>query len=130
MRRGIQQAPTRADLERCIMRSVLLPIVALMSLFAFGCQSSTSQMSQTMTTPQKAIVVTGGNGATATVFLPSSDPTNPVVLCAPGDAVCPECKAAAIKYFQTGVLDPKCSPTGPTGTAAAGVPPYPSSGHN
>jgi hypothetical protein len=76
-----------------------------------------------MASPGRAIIVSGGNaGGPITVFLPSADPANPAVLCTSGTTVCPECKAAAVKYFTTGVLDPKCSLTGATRVAATGVP--------
>jgi hypothetical protein len=92
-------------------------IAACLLLAALGCQNSTTPPSTAATVPAKAIVVTGGNGGSTTVFIPSSDPNNPVVLCSNGTEVCPECKAAAVKYFQTGVLDPKCNRTGATRAA-------------
>jgi hypothetical protein len=67
-----------------------------------------------MPTPQSAVVVNAPNGGSTTVFLKSPDGGDPIMLSTSGTDVCPECKAAAIKYFQTGVLDPKCSRTGAT----------------
>lgn len=96
-----------------------ISVATLALLFVAGCQNSTSPAPQAMATPQRAVVVSGGNGGNTTVvFLPSSDPANPVMLSTAGVEECPECKAAAIKYFQTGVLDPKCSRTGAIRTAA------------
>ena len=90
----------------------LVASAALGLLVLSGCQNSAPATAQATATPQRAIVVSGGNTGTYTVFLSSVDPNDPVILCSAGTTVCPECKAAAIKYFQTGVLDPKCSRTG------------------
>ena len=87
-------------------------IAAFFLLVTVGCQNSSTPSSTVAAAPARAVVVTGGNGGSTTVFIPSSDPSNPVVLCSNGGEVCPECKAAAIRYFQTGVLDPKCNRTG------------------
>ena len=112
------------------MRTFVFPFVALFVFGGLGCQNSTTPTpaSKAMASPQRAVIVSGGNTGSLTVFLPSDDPQNPVMLSASGDPVCPECKAAAVRYFQTGVLDPKCSRTGATRTVATGVPP--SYGHN
>jgi hypothetical protein len=104
--------------------SAILAVVVFAAMVGFGCQSSTPSMSPAMTSPQRAVVVSGGNsGSSFTVFLPSGDAANPTMLCASGQAECPECKAAAAKYFQTGVLDPKCSRTGATRSVVTGLPP-------
>jgi len=95
-------------------RNYLVAAAALALLALAGCQNSAPTTAQSSAAPQRAIVVTGNTG-NYTVFLSSVDPNDPVVLCSAGTTtVCPECKAAAIKYFQTGVLDPKCSRTGAT----------------
>jgi len=100
-----------------------LGATAVLAILAFmGCQNSASPMAQTLMAPQKAIVVNSGNGGSTTVFIPSSDPNEPTVMCASGTYVCPECKAAAIKYFATGELDPKCHLSGATRTAITLVP--------
>ena len=107
---------------------------ALALIVMAGCQNSSplSAPGASIGTapPQRAVLITAGNGSTS-VILPSSDPSNPVVLSTSGEAKeeCPECKAAAIKYFQTGVLEPKCSRTGATRTAITSFPP-PYNGHN
>lgn len=94
-------------------------LMACAMFVAVGCQNSPpSQSATTGAAPDRAVVVTAGNGGATTVFLPSTDRNSPVILGSSDMAVCPECKAAAIKYFQTGVLDPKCSRTGATRTAA------------
>ncbi|MGA2230634.1 MAG: hypothetical protein ABSH22_07015 [Tepidisphaeraceae bacterium] len=90
--------------------------VALLILIAVGCtQTQTAApTTQAMAAPQTALVVNYPNGGGTTVFLKSPDNGDPIMLCTAGTTVCPECKAAAIKYFQTGVLDPHCSRTGAT----------------
>ena len=101
----------------------------MITVVGLGCQSSTTPAPQAAASPQRAVIVSGGNAGNVTVFLPSDDPANPTMLCtSSGTTVCPECKSAAIKYFQTGVLDPKCSRTGATRTSVVGVPP--TYGHN
>jgi hypothetical protein len=111
------------------MRIVISSLVALILVAGLGCAGSTEPASHAATSSQHAVIVTGGQaGNSTTVFLPSADPANPAMLSTSGDVVCPECKAAAIKYFQTGILDPKCSRTGATRTIATGVPP--NYGHN
>lgn len=104
---------------------ILLAFAILTGVIAAGCHNSTSPVPEATATPTRAIVITG-NGGSTTVFVPSSDPANPVVYCSTGTEVCPECKAAAVKYFQTGVLDPKCSRTGATRTAVT----YTGPGHS
>ena len=94
--------------------------LASIAVIGIGCQSSTTPAPQATASPGRAVIVSGGNGGSTTVFLPSNDPANPVMLSTSGEPVCPECRAAAIKYFTTGVLDPKCSHTGATRTAATG----------
>jgi hypothetical protein len=105
--------------------SVAIASMALLTII--GCQSSMSQAPQSMAAPQHAILISGGNSSSTIVYIPSSDPNNPVMLCSSGTEECPECKAAAIKYFQTGVLEPKCSRTGATRTII--VPSTPNVGH-
>jgi hypothetical protein len=92
-------------------------------LLLAGCQdSSMPAAAQATGTSHRAVVSSAGNGGSSTIFLESADPNNPVIYCSNGTDVCPECKAAAIKYFQTGVLDPKCSKTGATRTTIVEVP--------
>jgi hypothetical protein len=103
--------------------------VAALSLFAMaGCESSTTPTATTLptasipTTSQQAIMVRGNSGTTVAFFLPSDNPDKPMALMGPGVEVCPECEAAAIKYFKTGVLDPECSRTGATRTLVGFTP--------
>ncbi len=104
-----------------MQRTGLVAAAALAMLILASCQSSGPTTAQAMASPQRAIVVSGGNTGNYTVYLSSVDPNEPVVMCSAGNKVCPECKAAAIKYFQTGVLDPKCSLTGATRSAIVSV---------
>lgn len=103
-------------------RNCLAAVAGLALLILSGCQNSAPMTAQSsMPGTGRAIVVNGGNTGSYTVFLPSADPNDPVILCSAGMTVCPECKAAAIKYFQTGVLDAKCSRTGATRSAIVAV---------
>ena len=107
----------------------ILTVVASVSLIAvIGCQNSTPPHSEAGSPSGRAIVVSGGNSPGFTVFLPSNDPAQPEALCSSGQTACPECKAAAAKYFETGALDTKCSRTGATRTVATATPF--TSGHN
>jgi len=81
-------------------------------LSVVGCQSSTAPAGTAMASPQKAIVISGGNAGNAVVILPSSDPNNPVMLSTAGAEVCSQCKEDAIKYFQTGMIETKCPKCG------------------
>jgi len=96
------------------LRTLLTATAALILMVAFGCTSSSAPSAQGMSAPQTAVVVNYPNGGGTTIFLKSADNGEPMMLSTAGTAVCPECKAAALKYFQTGVLDPKCSRTGAT----------------
>ena len=109
------------------MRSSISALVALIALSGIGCQSST-QPSPQAAAPGRAVVVSSGNGDANVVYLDTGNPANPVRLCSKDIPECPECRAAAVKYFETGVLDPKCSRTGATRTAATAFPP--NYGHN
>jgi hypothetical protein len=92
-------------------------VVTVAMLGQLGCQNSKPTGRETTAYPERAVVVTGGNGGSVTVFVPSADPANPMALCTEGATLCPECKAAAVKFFQTGILEPKCSRTGAVRTA-------------
>jgi hypothetical protein len=96
------------------MQRTLFAIAALSLVATAGCQNSTPPASAVPTTPQQAIMIRGNDGTTVAFFVPSSDPDKPKALTGSGTEVCPECEAAAAKYFKTGVLDPKCSRTGAT----------------
>ena len=112
-----------------LQRSFSLAVAALSMVVLAGCQNSTPPAaSSTMAPPQKVIVVTTNSGRTS-IFIPTDDPNKPMMLSTAGGDVCPECQAAAVKYFKTGVLDPKCSLTGATRTVANLVEPPTSTGH-
>jgi hypothetical protein len=59
-------------------------------------------------------VISGENSGPGTVvYIPTADPDKPMMLSTSGATEeCPECRAAVIKYFHTGILDPVCSRTG------------------
>jgi hypothetical protein len=95
------------------------PFLAILVVLAFtlvtGCQMSGS--AGETAAPQQAILVTGGQSGGTAIFIPSSGPDKVVMLSTSGDVKeCPQCKADAEKYFETGVLVPKCSMCGATRT--------------
>jgi hypothetical protein len=92
----------------------LYTLVALSLVAIAGCQNSTPPASSAAMPSQQAILIRGNGGTTVAVFVPTDDPDKPMALLGPGVEPCPECQAAAVKYFKTGVLDPKCSRTGAT----------------
>lgn len=77
-----------------------------------GCQNSRPADHPVAGIPGGSVIIATGNGGHTTVFVPTADPAQPAVYCSEGTQACPECTAAAVKYFQTGVLDPQCSRTG------------------
>ncbi len=85
-----------------------------------GCQGSMS-MGNSSEMPKTAVVISGGQSGGTVVFLPTSDPEKPMMLSTAGVDMCPDCKAAAIKYFQTGVLEPKCAKCGATRTLTTAI---------
>jgi hypothetical protein len=94
-------------------RSIFQATAALMLVIALGCQNTAAPGSQATATPPHVIVVNYPKGGGTTIFLPPpAGSSDPVVLCSAGTTVCPECKAAAARYFATGVLDAKCPLTG------------------
>jgi hypothetical protein len=97
-----------------MQRSLFTAVAALLLLAVAACQNSTPPAASVPTTPQTAIMIRGNDGTTVAFFVPSNDPDHPRALIGSGTEVCPECEAAAAKYFKTGVLDPKCSRTGAT----------------
>ena len=96
------------------MRSFISASVALIAFAGLGCQSSPSPVSQATTSSQHALIVSGGNGGSTTVFLPSDDSADPVVLSLSG-----------APPGQAGVPD---RTTGSAWSAATGLPPR--YGHN
>ena len=88
------------------------PVVLL--LMAIGCQTSGSAPTASVITPQKAVLITAGNGTT-TVLIPSSDGTGVARLA--GDSsggVCKQCEEDAAAYFKSGVISAKCPVCGAT----------------
>jgi len=109
------------------MQRALSGVVVLSLLAVVSCQNSTQPPAALPSTPQQAIMIRGNDGTTVAFFIPSSDPDHPKALTGAGTEVCPECQAAAAKYFKTGVLDPKCSRTGATRTVVTFT--EPTTGH-
>jgi hypothetical protein len=105
------------------LRRSLSAAVALSLLAMIGCQDSAPRSASLPATPQQAIMIRGNDGTTVAFFLPSDDPNKPRALVGAGSEVCPECEAAAVKYFKTGVLDPKCSRTGAIRSVVTFTPP-------
>jgi hypothetical protein len=109
------------------MRYICFNVACLFALILIaGCAGSATQSGSTATaapgpameTPQQAVVVSGGNNNSGmVVYFRTNDPSTPMMLSTSGAKECPYCRAAAIKYFQTGVLEPKCPACGATRTA-------------
>lgn len=93
---------------------------ALGTLLLVACSSSSPPPQQSAAVAPQDAVVSSINGNT-TIFMRGSDPDEPIMMSTSGGPVCPECKAAAIKYFKTGVLDPHCTMTGATRTLATPI---------
>lgn len=89
---------------------------ALLLSVLIGCQNSSATSAQTVAESHDAVVVNFPNGGGTMVFVRSANPDEPLCMCSPGTEVSPECKAGAVKYFETGVLDPHCPLTGATWT--------------
>jgi hypothetical protein len=114
-----------------LTRSICFNLVSIFALVLLaGCAGSATQSGSSasaapgpaMETPQQAVIVSGGNSGNATiVYFRSNDPSKPLMLSTSGAQECPYCRAAAIKYFQTGVLEPKCPMCGATRTAATSL---------
>jgi hypothetical protein len=89
--------------------------VAMALVFMAGCEPShdtSASAPPVQPVPTRALVISGGNAGSIALYLPSSDPDNPLVCATAGAKECPECRAAAVKYLQTGGLDPVCTRTG------------------
>ena len=97
-------------------RRRLCALAAFSLLVVAGCQSSTAPATPPDANSRQAISIRGNDGTTVAFFIPTDNPDKPMALTGDGSPVCPECREAAVKYFRTGVLDPKCSRTGATRT--------------
>lgn len=90
----------------------LIAIGLVVMLNVLACQSMQSGETAAIPSGQKAVLITGGNGGGTVIFLPSGD-SNQVMMLSDGKTpMCADCKAAAIKYFQTGELEAKCPTCG------------------
>lgn len=94
-------------------------------LCVVGCKSSTSDASRAAAMPQRAVVVSGGRQGSPTIYMQSADPRNPTFYGTTANATeCPDCKAAAVEYFKTGVLASTCERSGATRTATTVTTPF------
>ena len=89
---------------------------ALLLSVLIGCQNSSATSAQAVADSHDAVVVSYPNGGGTVVFVRTANPDAPLCMCSPGAEVSAECKAGAIKYFETGVLNPQCPLTGATWT--------------
>lgn len=105
--------------------------IALAAVLAFafaGCQSLQPAGTSQSLAARKTVVVTGGNGGGTTIYLPSDDGKDVVLLSDGKSPACPDCKTSAIKYFQTGQLESKCPSCGAMRSVL--TQPQSSPGHN
>ena len=100
---------------------VLLGVFALSALtVATGCSGMGGSAPAASMGPTKAIVATTGQGSTV-VYVPTSDGSGVQMLSSTGGVEkCPDCEAAALKYFQTGQLERKCPRCGAIRTPVVG----------
>ena len=84
-----------------------IPVLLLMA--AIGCHGSNTTSPTAMATPQKAVLITTGNG-TSYVVLPTTEGSGVERLAADGTPApsCKQCEDDALAYFRTGVISPKC----------------------
>jgi hypothetical protein len=110
------------------IKSAFVVVVTMLLLMLAACESIKSGSAQQDSGPQRAVFVSGGNGGGTTIYLPSTDGKSVVMLSDGNGHMCPDCEAAAKKYFDTGLLEPKCPTCGATRTAF--TLPSSSIGHN
>lgn len=92
-----------------LKRMSYLSLTLATMLLAVGCQSGGSPAASTSTAPQRAVLITTGNGM-STVYIPSSEGSGGVERLA-GDKeapVCKQCQEDAEAYFKGGPLSPTC----------------------
>ena len=88
--------------------------------FAGGCQSTGTPPSSAPAVPQKAVVLTTGNGTT-TVLFPASDGNGVSALASAKVDHCAQCDADAAKYFKSGEIAPTCAVCGAKRTGVGGI---------
>ena len=104
-------------------RSVLF-IGLLIAAIGAGCQNSSKPSGELLVPTQRALVISGGQGGTTVIYIPTADNTDVQMLSTSSTAaICAQCRADAIRYFQTGVLVPKCAACGAIRTPVSYVPP-------
>ena len=101
-------------------RPTLAFVTLLVAVFAVGCQTN-GPAPATAATPGRAVIASTGNGTT-TIYLPAASGGGVQALSTAGAAApaCPDCAAAAAKYFQGGPLEAKCPVCGANRLAAIG----------
>ena len=97
-------------------RFVFAATATLLIPLLVSCQSSSPADTQASVASHDAVVVNYPNGGGTVVFVRGANPDEPLCLCSPGTQVSQECRDGAVKYFQTGVLNPHCPLTGATWT--------------
>jgi hypothetical protein len=96
----------------------------LIAAIGAGCQNSSKPSGELLVPTQRALVISGGQSGSTVVYIPTVDNSGVQMLSTSGTAVvCAQCRADAIKYFQTGVLVPKCPVCGALRTPVNYVPP-------
>ena len=96
----------------------------LIAAIGAGCQNSSKLSGELLVPTQRALVISGGQGGSTVVYIPTADNSDVQMLSTSGAAaICAQCRADAIKYFQTGVLVPKCAVCGALRTPVNYVPP-------
>jgi hypothetical protein len=95
----------------------------LIAALGAGCQNSSKPSEELLVPTQRALVISGGNSGSTVVYIPTADKSGVQMLSSSGTAaMCAQCRADAIKYFQTGVLVAKCPVCGATRTPVNYVP--------
>jgi hypothetical protein len=110
-------------------------VVALVGLLLFslvtGCSSgSKPALDAPGPLPTKALLVSGGNGGAAVVFIPGDKPGEVAMLASGDMPACTQCAADAAKYFTTGELVAKCPVCGATRTPLSAPAAVSSHAHN
>ena len=89
------------------------------AIFIAGCQANSGPAPSASAPATKALVATTGNGTT-TVFIPVAGTHYVSALSSSPAPACPDCEAAAVKYFETGELVAVCPTCHATRTPLAG----------
>jgi hypothetical protein len=99
-----------------ITKYASIVLLAAITFFLAACGGLQSGTTPTVSNGSRAVVVSGGNGGMTTIYLPSEDGRDVVMLSNGKSPACKDCQAAAKKYFLTGELEEKCPTCGGTRT--------------